>query len=248
MGIPAEALLPFIFGSSGGGGGGGDSTYIPSFGSLATISTGTSWSGDDPYTSTVTVTGYTVTNKTMVNVLPSSDVVEQMIEDGTTNIFITNNSGTLTATAIGAAPTAAMTLQVLCTESDVSEDIAGLPAIVGDGIFDTLEANNLTDAVNQLSNAISQKEDALSIVQKTSSDVTITLEEDKFYIFPTMTELTVTCPLTGLYGFRFTSGTTPTVFLMSGITMPDNWNGTEASKTYDMTILNGLALVTSWSV
>lgn len=146
----------------GGGGGGGDSTYIPTFGSLATISTGTSWSGDDPYTSTVTVTGYTVTNKTMVNVLPSSDVVEQMIEDGTTNIFITNNSGTLTATAIGAAPTAAMTLQVLCTESDVSEDIAGLPAIVGDGIFDTLEANNLTDAVNQLSNAIDQKQDAPS--------------------------------------------------------------------------------------
>ena len=161
MGIPAEALLPFIFGSSGGGGGGGDSTYIPTFGSLATISTGTSWSGDDPYTSTVTVTGYTVTNKTMVNVLPSSDVVEQMIEDGTTNIFITNNSGTLTATAIGAAPTAAMTLQVLCTESDVSEDIAGLPAIVGDGIFDTLEANNLTDAVNQLSNAISELNNAI---------------------------------------------------------------------------------------
>lgn len=102
--------------------------------------------------------------------------------------------------------------------------------------------------VSAQKNAISQKEDALSIVQKTSSDVTITLEEDKFYIFPTMTELTVTCPLTGLYGFRFTSGTTPTVFLMSGITMPDNWNGTEASKTYDMTILNGLALVTSWSV
>lgn len=102
--------------------------------------------------------------------------------------------------------------------------------------------------IPELKNAISQKEDALSIVQKASSDVTITLEEDKFYIFPTMTELTVTCPLTGLYGFRFTSGTTPTVFLMSGITMPDSWNGTEAGKTYDMTILNGLALVTSWSV
>ena len=117
MGIPAEALLPFIFGNSGGGGGGhsGSSSFIPSFGTLATVSTGTSWS-----TSTVTVTGYTVTNKTMVSVLPGTDVIEQMSEDGITNIFITNNNGTLTATAVGAAPTAAMTLQVLCTESDQS--------------------------------------------------------------------------------------------------------------------------------
>ena len=122
MGIPAEALLPFIFGNSGGGGGGhsGSSSFIPSFGTLATVSTGTSWSGSDPYTSTVTVTGYTVTNKTMVSVLPGTDVIEQMSEDGITNIFITNNNGTLTATAVGAAPTAAMTLQVLCTESDQS--------------------------------------------------------------------------------------------------------------------------------
>lgn len=237
------------------GGSGGSSSFVPCFGSLATVSLGTTWSGDDPYVSTVTVTGYTVTNQTMVSVLPSDDVIEQMLADGITNIFITNNDGVLTATAIGATPTVPMTLQVLCTESNISGDIAELPSIVGSGIIETVEADNLTDAVNilgedvdDLKNAIEQKEDALSIVQKTSSDVTITLEEDKFYIFPTMTELTVTCPLTGLYGFRFTSGTTPTVFLMSGITMPDNWNGTEASKTYDMTILNGLALVTSWSV
>lgn len=187
MGIPAEALLPFIFGNSGGGGGGGgasgDSAFIPSFGSLATISTGTSWSGDDPYTSTVTLTGYTVTGNTMVSVLPSTDVIEQMTEDGITNIFITNNNGTLTATAVGAAPTAAMTLQVLCTESDVSADVAGLPAIVGDGIFDTLEANNLTDAVNQLSNAVSQNEDAISdITEEKYEGVDITWTRTDQYI------------------------------------------------------------------
>ena len=159
MGIPAEALLPFIFGSSGGGGGGGGSTYIPTFGSLATISTGTSWSGDDPYTSTVTLTGYTVTGNTMVSVLPSTDVVEQMAEDGITNIFITNNNGTLTATAVGAAPTAAMTLQVLCTESDQSATISSLPGIVGNGVLETLQATDLTDAINKLSTAINGKQD-----------------------------------------------------------------------------------------
>ena len=139
------------------GGGSGSGTFVPSFGTLATIQTGVSWFGDDPYTLTVLVSGYTVTSNTMISVLPSVDVIEQMMADGVTNIFITNNNGTLTATAVGGAPTTAMTLQVLCTESDISEDIAGLPAIVGDGIFDTLEANNLTDAVNQLSNAIGEK-------------------------------------------------------------------------------------------
>ncbi len=166
MGIPAEALLPFIFGNSGGGGGGGgasgDSAFIPSIGSLATISTGTSWSGDDPYTSTVTLTGYTVTGNTMVSVLPSSDVIAQMIEDGTTNIFISNNNGTLTANAIGAAPTAAMTLHVLCTESDASAELGNLPNIVGDGVLETLQATDLTDAINQLSSDLDDAKNAIS--------------------------------------------------------------------------------------
>lgn len=152
-----------------GGGSGGSSSFVPCFGSLATVSLGTTWSGDDPYVSTVTVTGYTVTNQTMVSVLPSSDVVEQMLADGITNIFITNNNGVLTATAIGATPTVPITLQVLCTESNISGDIAELPSIVGSGIIETVEADNLTDAVNilgedinELKNAIDQKQDAPS--------------------------------------------------------------------------------------
>ena len=150
-------------------GSGGSSSFIPCFGSLATVQLGTTWSGNDPYTSTVTVTGYTVTNQTMVSVLPSDDVIEQMLADGITNIFITNNDGVLTATAIGATPTVPMTLQVLCTESNISGDIAELPSIVGSGIIETVEADNLTDAINilgedvdDLKNAIDQKQDAPS--------------------------------------------------------------------------------------
>lgn len=58
------------------GGGSGSGTFVPSFGTLATISTGVSWFGDDPYTLTVLVSGYTVTDKTMISVLPSVDVIE----------------------------------------------------------------------------------------------------------------------------------------------------------------------------
>lgn len=148
------------------GSGSGSGTFVPSFGTLATIQTGVSWFGDDPYTLTVLVSGYTVTSNTMISVLPSVDVIEQMMADGVSNIFITNNNGVLTATAVGGAPTAAMTLQVLCTESDASAELGNLPNIVGDGVLETLQATDLTDAINQLSsdlddvkNDIEQKQD-----------------------------------------------------------------------------------------
>ena len=67
-----DILLGAKFGGGGGGGSGGSSSFIPSFGTIASVDLGTTWSGNDPYTSTVTVTGYTVTDKTMVSVLPSS--------------------------------------------------------------------------------------------------------------------------------------------------------------------------------
>lgn len=141
------------------GSGSGSGTFVPPFGTLATIQTGVSWFGDDPYTLTVLVSGYTVTSNTMISVLPSVDVIEQMMADGVSNIFITNNNGVLTATAVGGAPTVAMTLQVLCSESDQVESISALPGIVGDGVLETLQAANLTEAINELA---SNKQDAPS--------------------------------------------------------------------------------------
>lgn len=136
MSLPAEALLPFIFGNgSGGGGGGGSQTitdYVASIGALGTVTLGTTWTGSDPYTSTVTVTGCTVTEKTLVNILPDPAVVEQMRDDGITEIYITNNSGALTATAVGGVPTQAITLNVLCTESDFAADIDELTRQLSD--------------------------------------------------------------------------------------------------------------------
>lgn len=103
-------------------------------------------------------------------------------------------------------------------------------------------------SVNGRTGVVTGLEEALTIVQKTASDTAVTLAADNFYIFPEMSELTITCPATGLYAFRFTSGTTPTVFAMAGITMPDSWEGPEASTVYEMNILNGYALVSKWTV
>ena len=117
-----DILLSQKLNSGGGSGGGGGSQtitdYIASIGEVDTVSLGTTWSGSDPYTSTVTLTNYAVTDKTLVNILPDPNVVQAMMADGIKEIFITNNNGVLTATALGGVPSSAMTLNVLCTESD----------------------------------------------------------------------------------------------------------------------------------
>ena len=145
MSLPAEALLPFIF---GGGSGGGDSSevlrqakqytdgqveaaldeakdytdnaalnsYVVSEGTTGTVTLGTGWSATEPYSIAVTVSGYTVTAKTMVSILPNAAALIQMRNDGVHTMYITNDNGTLTAYATGNKPSVSMTVPVLFTE------------------------------------------------------------------------------------------------------------------------------------
>lgn len=87
----------------------------------------------------------------------------------------------------------------------------------------------------------------IEIVEKQATDTAVTLEEDKFYLFPAMSTLTITCPITGQYQFRFTSGATPTTFSMAGITMPDDFQ-VEANKTYEISVYEGYGVYAEWSV
>lgn len=77
-----------------------------------------SWSGSGPYTQTVTVTGATVTANSRVSFEPTAAQLASLISDGVTALTIENNAGTLTVYALGAAPSAAMTLA--CTVTEVS--------------------------------------------------------------------------------------------------------------------------------
>lgn len=91
------------------------------------------------------------------------------------------------------------------------------------------------------------KEDVTTIVTKQSSDTSQTLVENKFYIWPEMSALTITCPVTGgPYVFRFTSGNTPTTLTMTGITMPDDF-AVEANTTYEINVLEGYGVAASWA-
>ena len=83
----------------------------------------------------------------------------------------------------------------------------------------------------------------------TGTDPTIMARPDCAYICGTVNTLSFTPCGTGLCSVRFTSGTTPTVLtLPNTVKMPDWWTGVEASRTYEISIADGVyGVVTSWS-
>lgn len=86
---------------------------VPTTGSLTLTTSGwTETSG--VFSKTVTISGSTANSK--IDLQPSATVITQMVEDGITALYIENNNGTLTAYAIGATPTASMTIQYMRTE------------------------------------------------------------------------------------------------------------------------------------
>lgn len=82
---------------------------------VGSISLSSSWSGPDPYSQTVTVTGATVTADSKVDIQLTAAQIASLISAGVTGMLIENNAGTLTAWAVGASPSA-MTVQVTVTE------------------------------------------------------------------------------------------------------------------------------------
>lgn len=76
-----------------------------------------SWAGSGPYTQTVAISGGTANTK--VDLQAGYDVIAQMLEDGCTAIYVQNDSGVFTAYAVGEAPSAAITVQGMCSEVTV---------------------------------------------------------------------------------------------------------------------------------
>lgn len=80
--------------------------------SVATLTLSTNWRGSSsPYTQSVPVTGYTLTRNTKVDLVANPTVIDTMLDSRTDEIMIINESGSLTAYAIGGKPLAALTVQ-----------------------------------------------------------------------------------------------------------------------------------------
>ncbi len=84
---------------------------------VAAISLTATWTEQtNDWTQTVTVTGATPTANSKIDLQADSTAISQMVDDGCVAIYIENNNGTLTAHAVGAPTTAALTIQCTVTE------------------------------------------------------------------------------------------------------------------------------------
>lgn len=80
-----------------------------------TVSLGTSWTGTGPYTQVVTIDG--IDSDSKIDLQPDANVINKLIESGTTALYIVNDGGVATAVALGAAPNAALDIQCTITKT-----------------------------------------------------------------------------------------------------------------------------------
>lgn len=84
---------------------------------VGTLTLPVNWAGNGPYTQAITVSGYSPTYSTKVDLVCDSAVIDSMTNSGTNIIYVSNDNGVLTAYAIGGAPTESLTVQVVVSET-----------------------------------------------------------------------------------------------------------------------------------
>lgn len=88
----------------------------------------------------------------------------------------------------------------------------------------------------------------VQVVTVTGSNPSITAEYNKRYVCGEVATLTITPATQGCTDVLFTSGTTPTVLNLPNTVKMPSWFTVEASKTYEINILDGVyGSVMSWT-
>lgn len=88
----------------------------------------------------------------------------------------------------------------------------------------------------------------VQVVNVSDSNPTITAEYNKRYVCGEVSTLTITPASQGCTDVVFTSGTTPTVLNLPQTVKMPSWFSVEASKTYEINILDGVyGSVMSWT-
>ena len=82
-----------------------------------TITFTTTWDGEGPYTQLVGVDGVTISTSSKIDLQPTTEQIASLIEDGVQSLVIENDNNVLTAYALGAAPSSAMTVQCTVQET-----------------------------------------------------------------------------------------------------------------------------------
>lgn len=88
----------------------------------------------------------------------------------------------------------------------------------------------------------------VQVVNVSGSNPSITAEYNKRYVCGEVATLTITPAAQGCTDVLFTSGTTPTVLSLPQTVKMPAWFTVEASKTYEISILDGIyGAVMSWT-
>ena len=131
------------------------------------------------------------------------------------------------------------------TLMDLSQDTVASASHIRSGYIGHL--NDGTQVTGSYSGGGSIPKNVIS-----GSSVSQELTENEFYVFGTMTSLTITLAtpadanIINEYHFRFTSGSTATVLtLPNSVTMPSGFQ-VEASKVYEISIIDNYGTVSSW--
>ena len=101
-----------------------------------TVSLGTSWTGAGPYTQVVTIEG--IDSDSKIDIQPDADVINNLMESGTTALYIVNDSGVATAVALGAAPTAALEIQCTITKT-AAPPTPVISSVLNENSWDTIK-------------------------------------------------------------------------------------------------------------
>ena len=136
------------------------------------------------------------------------------------------------------------------------------------GDYDGYNLDDLVETVNEVSEAangvITKTEDEdgiinldfglplasgeVQVVNVSGSNPSITAEYNKRYVCGEVSTLTITPASQGCTDVLFTSGTTPTVLSLPQTVKMPSWFSVEASKTYEINILDGVyGSVMAWT-
>ena len=68
---------------------------------VKTLQLSATWNGTGPYTQTITLSGYTPTANTKVDLQPDMNIIQQLINDEVGGLYIENNNGALSLVTCG---------------------------------------------------------------------------------------------------------------------------------------------------
>ena len=140
------------------------------------------------------------------------------------------------------------------TVNEVSEAASGVinmtvsAQTLSQGASATVTKTEDEDGIINLDFGLPLASGEVQVVNVSGSNPTITAEYNKRYVCGEVSTLTITPASQGCTDVVFTSGTTPTVLSLPNTVKMPSWFSVEASKTYEINILDGVyGSVMSWT-